>query len=218
MMRVQKHDVSPVRAARRAVSIQQLLEWAFQRELASLDFDEMATTSGSRPGISMEYVLMQRHNLGCQVDGGGRSEPHPDADLVASALASLPVACGGRTMAVWIAELARAGTTPDWLPGAVTRCVPMEWRKTKHGQFATTRTCGSVSYVSRGRKRSTDIRCCPVTYSPSASKIASTRRGYLLWWGALLELSTTFRIYDSLTAHVVTDVLPPRAPWSDENV
>ena len=39
----------------------------------ALDFDELASAAGERPGVSMEWVMMQRANLGCAIDGGGRS-------------------------------------------------------------------------------------------------------------------------------------------------
>ncbi|WP_026756684.1 hypothetical protein [Sediminimonas qiaohouensis] len=200
-------------AIKRDIDIRGLLEWAFQRELVSLDFDELATVSGERPGIGTEYILMQRHNLGCAVDGGGSSEPHPDADVVASALAALPEARGGRRMALWIAALARSGRAPDWMPGAKPRCVPVEWSKNRHGWRAKSEPCGSVNVVSRGRLRTVEVRHCPVTYSPTAQQIASARRAYLQWWGALQELRVSFQMYGGLTSFRVTDGMPPRMPW-----
>jgi hypothetical protein len=76
-------------------------------------------------------VLIRQAMLGCRVDGGGGGGPrdvHQDAEVVAAVLAGLPDALGGRGMAVRVAELARAGITPDWMPGAVPRCVPAELR------------------------------------------------------------------------------------------
>lgn len=209
----QQVRAAPRGASARDISILGLIEWAFQRECASLDFDELASTAGERPAVSPLWMLMQRHNLGCKVDGGGRSDPHPDADIVASALAALPDARGGRRMGIWIAELARAGLRPDWMPGAVTRCVPVDRHKNNHGWHAKSEPCGSVKVISRGKLREVELRWCPVTFTPTAQQIASARRAYLDWWGALHDLRHSFRAYGGLTAWRVTEEMPPRTPW-----
>ena len=171
------------RAGKRDISIRGLIEWAFQREMASLDFDEVARETGARQGFGMEWVMIERARLGCRVDGGGRSYPHPDADLVAAALAVLPEACGGRRMAITIAELARSGAAPDWCADAVPRCEPLDWRVSKNGRFAHREFCRSVGL--RWPADAVDGRnygfWCPVVYSGTASEIAAARRHYLLW-------------------------------------
>ncbi|MGY9050246.1 hypothetical protein P775_09780 [Puniceibacterium antarcticum] len=208
-------SVRPGRGNQRTrASIEQLLCWAFQREFASLDFDELASTSGTAPpGVGMEYIMIERARLGCRVDGGGRSEPHPDADAVASALAALPQGHGGRRVALWIAELARSGLTPDWHQDERPRCVPVAWRSCKHGDFAKTDVAGSVEVMGRKGLRRVDLTVCPVTYVNTGREIAAARRDYLAWWGALLELRDTFRVYGGLTAFEVTEQMPPAAPW-----
>jgi hypothetical protein len=45
-------------------------------------------------------------------------------------------------MAIYVAELARAGMTPDWLPGVVPRCVPAETKTNQHGERSTTVVVG----------------------------------------------------------------------------
>jgi hypothetical protein len=209
----QQVRATPRGAAARDISILGLIEWAFQRECASLDFDELASTAGERPSVSPLWMLMQRHNLGCTVDGGGRSDPHPDADIVASALAALPDARGGRRMGIWIAELARAGLRPDWMDGAVTRCVPVDTHINRHGVRAKSEPCGAIEVISRGRKVQVELRWCPITFTPTAQQIASARRAYLKWWDALHELRFQFQCYGGLTAWRVTDTMPPRTPW-----
>ncbi|MGQ3486103.1 hypothetical protein [Roseovarius pacificus] len=207
----------------RSVGIRELLEWAFQRELASLDFDEITTVGGGAPpGIGMEYIMMERAKLGCRVDGGGRSDPHPDAEIVASALAALPERVGGRRMAIWIAELARAGREPDWYQNETPRYGPAEWHINPHGARAVRRDAAELGQTGwppvkrRNRKGvivTDPVYYCPVTVSPNPSQIAAARRAYLSWWGALLELRDTFRLYTDLSAHVVTDEMPPLSPW-----
>lgn len=204
---------TPRGAAPREISILGLIEWAFQRECASLDFDEMASTAGERPSVSPLWVLAERRHIGCKIDGGGTSEPHPDADIVASALAALPDARGGRRMAIWIAELARAGMRPDWMEGATTRCVPLETHTNRHGVRAKSEPCGVIEVVNRGRKIQVEMRWCPVTYTPAPQQIASARRDYLLWWDALHDLRHSFQAYGGLTAWRVIDDMPPRKPW-----
>ena len=205
-------NMTPRGAAARDISILDLIEWAFQRECAQLDFDEMASTAGERPSVSPLWVLAQRRHMGCKIDGGGASEPHPDADIVASALAALPEARGGRQMAIWIAELARAGMRPDWMEGATTRCVPVETHTNRHGTRAKSEACGTVDVVSRGRKVQVELRWCPVTFTPTPQQIASARRSYLLWWDALHDLRINMQ-HGGLTAWRVTDAMPPRKPW-----
>ncbi|NVK57313.1 MAG: hypothetical protein HWE26_17050 [Alteromonadaceae bacterium] len=210
--RLRPGQARPVGSEPQQVTILQLLEWAFQRELVSLDFDPIERMV---PDFGMEYVMIERARLGCRVDGGGRSDPHPDADAVADALVALPVARGGRRMALTIAELARAGQVPDWGQGAEPRCRPVGWRQTRHGKFAKTESAGSATYISRGRTRTFDMRYCPVTIYNGAREIAAKRRAYLLWWSALMELRDTFRIYGGLSAHLVLAAMPPKAPWRD---
>jgi len=209
----QRATMTPKGAAARDISILALIEWAFQRECASLDFDELASTAGERPSVSPLWVLMQQRNLGCKIDGGGKSDPHPDADMVASALAALPEGRGGRRMGIWIAELARGGMRPNWMQGAVPRCVPVDLSRETPGRPRKSEVCGQIEVVSRGRKRLVDLRWCPVTFSPTASQIAAARRDYLRWWDALWDLRRSFQLYGGLTAWRVNDEMPPRKPW-----
>ena len=210
----------PGKVGKRPVAIWDLLVWAFAVERVSLDFDELRSASGARPGVGVEWRLMQRYNLGCDVDGGGRSEPHPDADLVASALAVLPEGCGGRRAALWIADLARAGRMPDWGPSMTMRCEPAGWRQCKHGRYAERSLWTGDAHVGRwpshqlGRD---DGYVCRVTYSGSAAEAAARRRAWLGWWGALLDLRVTFQLRRDLTGFEVTDAMPPRTPWAQKS-
>lgn len=192
------------------VSTVGLLQWAFSAERAALNFDEFDREGGG--GVGMEYILMQRHILGCKVDGGGWSAPADDADLVADIVAHLPVECGGRGMAIQIAEYARSGRQPDWMPGAKPRVEPREWHVNRHGRHAKTESVGMCEVRTRRGVRRVDVRWCPVTITPTVAQIMDARRAYLGWWGALLHLRGEFQ-RRTWRRHLVTDALPPMAPW-----
>jgi hypothetical protein len=194
------------------ISIMRLLEWAFADECASVDFEDAGTLARGYPSIGTEWLMMETARLGCRVDGGGRSDPDPDADMVASAVSVLPEGCGGRAMAVEIAELARGRRAPDCMIDVRTKCVPVEWRGSKHGPRAKIEVIGHRA--SRGA--SVPIEVCPVTYHPSASVIARARRCYLDWYGAMLELRSTFQIRPDLSRWRVTDEMPVMLPWQNK--
>jgi hypothetical protein len=207
---------------KRSVSIKQLLEWVFQREKANLDFSDAGMLGGQPlPSVGVEYLMIEQAKLGCRVDGGGKSEPHPDADLVTDALVMLPEGVGGRGMAMMIVELAKTGRAPDWMPGAKPRLVPVDTYYNQHGTFAKTVDAKNVALsawkTSKRRNKNGVMveevsKCCPVVARPSADLIARCRREYLQWVLALLELRTTFQ-YRGLSAFEVTDELPDAQPW-----
>ena len=115
--------------AKRALGVQAALEWAFRVEQAQLELPPRKDGADEGFGFGLEYVLLQRAILGCKVDGGQHkmgSYTHPDAEVIAATVAGMPDRLGGIRMAIYVAELARAGMTPDWMPGVVPRCVPLE--------------------------------------------------------------------------------------------
>jgi hypothetical protein len=204
---------SPVR---RRLGVRALLEWAFADECAGLDFEEEDGRAAMRLGVDPIWRMMRQAELGCRVDGGGHVglEParHDDAEIVAAVVANLPVARGGRSMAVRIAELARARSVPDWMPEARPRVMPVAWRGNRHGRRAATEVCGLEHVWHKRRWVTVERRCCPVHIAPTPAQIASARRGYLAWWGALMHLRGELEALE-LARHVVTDDMPPVAPW-----
>lgn len=201
------HRAVPVK---REMSIRGALEWAFSTELVSIDFDEIHDGPG---GVDTIWRLMQRGRLGCKVDGGGRTMRHDDAEVIASFVGSLGPEFGGRGMAVRIAQLARCCEVPEWMPGAVPRCVPVEVVQNPHGTFSRTVVVGRAEVVRRGRKKKVDVLACPVEFRPRAVTIATMRRAYTEWWCALLELRVHLS-HAGLRTVTITQQMPPRTPWA----
>lgn len=202
---------------KRSMSVQQALEWAFRVEHAQLDLPKPPDPErGHGFGFGLEYVLLQRAVLGCKVDGGQYkigSYTHEDAEVIAATVAGIPDSLGGKRMAIRIAELARAGLTPDWMPGAVPRCVPVETKRNQHGERASTLVVGTERILSRGKWRTVEVVACPVKFSPHPQQIEAARQAYCEWWHALS------RIRDGLIAGRVlrevdmTSVMPKQKPW-----
>lgn len=190
----------------------QALEWAFAREHAAIDFDDNGS-GAARVGVSPIWVMMQRGQLGCQIDGGGRSRPHSDAEVIAAILEAMPKELGGKAMALQVASYGKSGAAPDWMKGQRPRCVPVDWAyENQHGRFGKTAVVEVVTTVYRGRKTSRPVIATPVTYRPSHSQISAARQRYLDWWGALLwlrqELSGA-----GLSTLSINRAMPPMTPW-----
>lgn len=198
---------------KQALPIRAALEWAFGAECASLDFAE-DQGDNARPGVSPLYTVIQRGQLGCQVDGGGWSPPARDADIIASAVAHLPRDKGGRGMALRIAELARAGQAPDWGRDLKPRCIPLALRcENQFGPQAVTEVVRIERVTHRGRTRDIPVLACPVTYTATADRIAKARAQYQDWVEALAWLAVDLRARSILDRTTITAVLPDPEPW-----
>jgi hypothetical protein len=199
------------------MSVQQALEWAFRVEHAQLELPEPPDPErGHGFGFSLEYVLLQRAALGCQIDGGRHKVggyTHEDAEVIAATVAGLPDSLGGKRMAIRVAELARAGLTPDWMPGAVPRCVPVNIKRNQHGERAATMVVGTARILSRGKWRSVDVLACPVTFSPHPEQIEAARRAYDDWSRALNWVRQGLLAGRMLRELEVTAVMPKGHPW-----
>jgi len=202
---------------KRVMSVQQALEWAFRVEHAQLDLPEPPDSERDQGfGFGLEYVLMQRAALGCKVDGGQYKMggyTHEDAEVIAAIVAGMPDHLGGKRMAIRVAELARAGLTPEWMPGAVPRCVPVEVKRNQHGERATTVVVGTERVLTRGRWRTVEVLACRVTYSPDPKQIEAARRAYLYWRQALEWLAGQLTNSPVLREVELTPVMPKLKPW-----
>ncbi|MGF6862815.1 hypothetical protein ABIE69_003405 [Rhodobacteraceae bacterium MBR-64] len=201
---------------KRALGVQAALEWAFRVEKAQLELPPPPDATEEGFGFGLEYVLMLRAALGCKVDGGQHkigSYTHADAEVIAATVAGMPDSLGGIRMAIRVAELARAGLTPDWMPGAVPRCVPRDTRENQHGVRAVTEVVGVERVLHRGRWRSVEVLACPVTWRPHPEQIASARRGYEDWWLALDWVRDVLIAGLMLREVEVTAAMPKLRPW-----
>lgn len=211
---VQSRDLS-----RKPIQIWDLLVWAFKAECARLDHPSFVGAEGYHM-VSSSYMICQHEKLGCRIDGGGRSSCHPDADLVAAAVAVLPDSFGGWRMAMSIADMARTARVPDWR--VETRVVAARMLTNRHGRHAATENAANmgadgwppVPRINRKGCLVHDmVQCCPVRILGDASQAARARRTYLDWWRALFELRETFKIHNDLSAFCVIDGMPPMEPW-----
>ena len=201
---------------KRALGVQAALEWAFGVEKAQLELPPLKDLAEEGFGFGLEYILLQRAILGCKIDGGQHkigSYTHPDAEVIAATVAGMPNSLGGIRMAIQVAELARAGMTPDWMPGVVPRCVPMEIKNNQHGERATTIVVGTERVKTRGKWRTVDVLACPVTWRPHPEQIASARRGYQDWWQALDWVREGLIAGRMLREAAVTEAMPKVRPW-----
>ena len=202
---------------KRALGVQAMLDWAFRVERAQLELPPPKDVVEEGFGFGLEYVLLQQAALGCKVDGGQHkmdSYTHADAEVVAATVAGMPDSLGGKRMAISVAELARAGMTPDWMPGVVPRCVPVETKKNQHGERSSTIIVGIEWVRTRGKWRTVEVLACPVTWRPYPEQIASARRGYEDWWQALDWVRDGLIVGGMLREVKVTSAMPKVRPWA----
>jgi len=220
-------QAEPAPLEKRRMSIRTALEWAFGTEFAWLSLDE--TDVERQVGVDTVYRLMERHKLGgMHIQGGGRSDPHHDADIIAAAVTDLALNGGDYGMALTIAELSRMGKVPDWMEGAVPQIEPMEWKKKggfskdpmgaeevlqkhtlyerrpvprKPGTYGTYRRVISVKWV-------------PIRWTVHPREIKRARRKYLAWADALEGLRGKLATDGNLETIELTNKLPVRRPWA----
>jgi hypothetical protein len=201
---------------KRALGVQAALEWAFRVEQAQLELPPPKDVIEEGYGFGLEYVLMQQGALGCKVDGGQYkmgSYTHADAEVIAATVAGMPDSLGGIRMAISVAEMARAGITPDWMPGVVPRCVPVDIKRNRHGDRAVSVVVGTERALISGKWRTIEVRACPVTWRPHPEQIASARRGYEDWWQALDWVRDGLVAGRMLREMEVTAAMPKVRPW-----
>jgi hypothetical protein len=205
---------------KRPLGVQAALEWAFRTEQAQLELPPPKDIIEEGYGFGLEYVLLQRGALGCKVDGGQHkmgSYTHADAEVIAATVAGMPDSLGGIRMAISVAEMARAGITPNWMPGAVPRCVPADIKRNRHGDRAVSVVVGTERVLVSGKWRTIEVRACPVTWRPHPEQIASARRSYEDWWQALDWVRDGLCAGRMLRDVEVMVAMPKVRPWINQS-
>lgn len=195
------------------VSVREILEWAFRVEQAQLELPRQHEEQIYARGFGMEYVMIQRAMLGCQVQGGGSSEPHEDAEAVAAIVANLTEKAGGLRMAIRVSEFARAGREPDCMADVTPRIEPVEWQTTAYGRKAKAQTLEEIKIYIKGKLRPRTVQWCPVMLIPSHAVIARARADYRDWWFALSEIRRNLQASGMLRTFTVNDRMPAMEPW-----
>jgi hypothetical protein len=206
---------------KRALGVQAALEWAFRVEQAQLELPPPKDVIEEGYGFGLEYVLMQQGALGCKVDGGQYkmgSYTHADAEVIAATVAGMPHSLGGIRMAISLAEMAQAGITPNWMPGAVPHCVPVDIKRNRHGDRAVSVVVGTERVMVSGKWRTIEVRACPVTWRPHPEQITSARRGYEDWWQALAWVRDGLVAGGMLRETLVGAAMPKVRPWTSKQV
>jgi len=206
---------------KRLLGVQAALEWAFRVERAQLELPVPKNVSEEGFGFGLEYVLLQRGALGCKVDGGQHkmgSYTHADAEVIAATVAGMPDSLGGIRMAISLAEMAQAGITPNWMPGAVPHCVPVDIKRNRHGDRAVSVVVGTERVMVSGKWRTIEVRACPVTWRPHPEQITSARRGYEDWWQALAWVRDGLVAGGMLRETLVGAAMPKVRPWASKQV
>jgi hypothetical protein len=202
---------------KRALGVQAALEWAFGVEKAQLELPLPKGVAEEGFGFGLEYVLLQRAILGCKIEGGQHKMGgyvHADAEVIAATVAGMPDTLGGKRMAIRVAELARAGLTPDWMPGAVPRCMPVDIKRNRHGDRAVSIVVGTVRTLINGKWRIVEVRACPVTFTPTLQQIESARQAYDDWWAALDWVRDGLIGGGMLREVEVKGAMPKVKPWT----
>ncbi len=170
--------------------------------------------------------------LGVRVDEFGpcRTDVHPDAEAVVSAIADLPRMQREDGVIVDLARLVvrhAAGLAAPWMPEDAPKWYAVDWR----GDLVDPADAGR----RRGRGRPIVIRehwdmrggqvlrsravrephgLCPVRVVPSPEEVAMIRAEYQRWFFALDVLAARFAPHDyKLAAHRVTSVGALPQPW-----
>lgn len=212
---------------KRRMSAQQALEWAFRNECASLDIPERQEPEDRGFGFGMEYVLIQRAKLGgVKIDKSrGASSPHEDAEAIAAMVVNLRDDLGGIPMALRLAETARAGITPDWMPGAQPRLEPLHWHNRGGGPRRGKSELLRAYYEhfkqphpknprkSVQRRRRIEIFWTPCHWTPTQNQIDAARRSYDDWWRALDDVRMSLSASRILRTIEISSRMPPWRPW-----
>lgn len=233
--------------ATRDISIEKALEWAFGAEKAQLD---PSTTERIRVPRhlgygSMERALMEIAALGVRIDTSrsgatfvGAEAVHWDADAIAAVVAGVL----DRRTAEMVVAYAKAGTRPNWRPGAEPKIEPRDqdpngkprtekasplhwlggaWRRWMEEARRSKKTAARAPCLFTPHEMTEESRkhlgmVTPIAYRPSSAEIDNARAHYLAWWTALHTVREHLIAGNTLRSHSLTKELPPAMPWQGD--
>ncbi len=185
--------------SRALIDIEALLHCTYQKQVADKVAAKIIHGIFPQGYVSNSVRLANFARLGVRVDNPvqlftASAEIHPDAEATHEAVMKLPKLEIGL-----IITHARAGDQPDWMPGAVTRCVPV---LRANGKV-------KVEWDTRPGRRKRPIYC-PVEFDPPSYMIEFQRDIYGVWYRGMVSLVAGL---DALSSYQVTGPSAPAVPW-----
>lgn len=196
-MGMSNHQFSAVAVdeGQRAVPVEWLLWWTYQRQRADVVIDrgvglydgEMAADGIVARKSSPDGVYLLS-TTGGRVDGGGKSsgDLHPDAELVHRTVLSMD-----REAQAVVMAYVRTGAPPDPMLGTVPVLRPKLDRR------------GRVTYQ---RDRRGKRICAVLELYPLQETLDMHRRAYVEWWGVMDSLASLLKASGRLETFQVTGV------------
>jgi hypothetical protein len=171
--------------ARTGIEIEQLLVWAYQRQM--VDRAEGSVLKGPRHVQAASWD-------GGGGGGGGKVDVHPDALAVHNAVMRLSVL--GRGLVILNA---RTGSRPDWMQDALPQLGALKDARGRVVQFYD-----DVSKRAIG---------CYVRWTLTQESIDLARMTYHQWAISVGMVALNLNEADALEAHWLKPTLPPTEPW-----
>jgi hypothetical protein len=86
-------------------------------------------------------------------------------------------------------------------------------KRNRHGDRAVSIVVGTERVLVKGKRRTVDVRACPVTYRPDARQIRAARQAYYEWWHALNWIRDGLFVARMLREIELSHKLPAATPW-----
>lgn len=181
-------------ASKQVIAIDHLLIWTYKDQAA----DSVAQQfMGRAPVLAIQRGILERAALGVAIDCSGSAgfangRLHPDADAVNDVVLAMASADRGL-----IISYAKSEGAPDWMPGAISRPVPLRRPNGKP----------RVEYYDIDRRKPSH---CPIVYTPHPERIVAAREVFSSWHRAIEAVR---RALPGLQRFSAAPPSLPAAPW-----